>query len=133
VPSGKRLTGVGPRRVLIVEDYEDGRQALCLLLQLLGYDVDVAVDGLDGVDKGLAKHPDLAIIDLNMPRLDGYGVARRLREAFGGDIVLLACTAYDYPEARQQVVEAGFDAHLVKPLDLDQLACWLQGSTPENA
>jgi CheY-like chemotaxis protein len=115
--------------VLIVEDHEDGRQALRLLLTLLGHEVEVAVDGVDGVEKAQQMRPDVAIVDLNMPRLDGYGVARELRRAFGHGIILIACTAYDFPEARERVVKAGFDAHLIKPLDLDLLSPWLEAGT----
>jgi CheY-like chemotaxis protein len=92
--------------------------------------VEVAVDGADGVLKASAMHPDVAVIDLHMPRLDGYEVARRLRQALGHDIFLIACTTYDHPEARQLVVQAGFDVHLVKPLDFDQLLSWIETATP---
>src|SRR5262249_46497024 len=105
-----------PRRVLVVEDHADGREALRLLLTLFGHHVEVAADGVEGVQIGLRMRPDVALIDLNMPRLDGYGVARELRAALGPDVVLVACTAYDHAEARRQVALAGFDAHLVKPL-----------------
>jgi two-component system, sensor histidine kinase len=115
-----------PRRVLVVEDHADGREALRLLLTLFGHQVEVASDGVEGVEVGLQMRPDVAIIDLNMPRLDGYGVARQLRAALGRDIVLVACTAYDHAEARRQVAQAGFDAHLVKPLNLEELLHWLR-------
>src|SRR5260370_33620841 len=115
-----------PRRVLVVEDHADGREALRLLRTLSGHHVEVAPDGVEGVEVGLRMRPDVAIIGLNMPRLDGYGVARQLRAVLGRDVVLVACTAYDHAEARRQVAQAGFDAHLVKPLDLEELLHWLQ-------
>jgi CheY-like chemotaxis protein len=115
-----------PRRILVVEDHPDGREALRLLLTLIGHQVEVASDGVEGVQVGLQMRPEVAIVDLNMPRLDGYGVARQLRAALGRDVVLIACTAYDHSDARRRVAEAGFDAHLVKPLNLDELLHWLR-------
>jgi CheY-like chemotaxis protein len=118
------------RRILVVEDHADGREALRLLLTLFGHQVEVAADGVEGVQVGLQMRPEVALVDLNMPRLDGFGVARQLRAALGRDVLLIACTAYDHAEARRLVVQAGFDAHLVKPLNLDELLRWLQ---PDHA
>jgi|SRR5579884_4151256 len=123
---------MAPRRVLVVEDHDDGREALRLLLTLFGHHVEVARDGVEGVEAALRLRPEVALIDLNMPRLDGYEVARRLRAAFGAEVVLVACTAYDHAEARRKVAEAGFDAHLVKPLNLDDLAYWLRPGVPRR-
>jgi CheY-like chemotaxis protein len=108
-----------------VEDNPDGRESLRLLLSILGHRVDVAADGVEGVTKAVLRQPDIALIDIGLPLLDGYQVARRIRALLGQRIILIAYTAYDSPEARERVVEAGFDAHLVKPIELRELAPWL--------
>jgi len=115
VPADPRPT-TGARHVLVVEDNDDGRETLKLLLQLWGHQVDVAADGLQGVQKALAKRPEVGLIDIGLPGLDGYQVAERLRAALGHDIVLVAMTGYGQPHDRQRALDAGFDVHLVKPL-----------------
>ena len=114
-----------PCHVLIVEDNPDGRESLRMLLELLGCQVEVAADGFEGVRKALAGHPGLALIDIGLPGLDGYQVAGQLRDALDGDILMVACTAYGSADARRRVELAGFDGHLIKPLDLDELTPWL--------
>ena len=103
------------RRVLIVEDNPDGREMLRLLLELYGYQVEEAADGRQAVEKALAWRPEVAVVDIGLPVLDGYEVARRLRAALGGRVVLIALTAYGSPEDRQRAFDAGFDYHLTKP------------------
>lgn len=88
------------RHVLIVEDNRDSRESLYRLLKLLGYRVTVAQDGYEGVEKALTCHPEVGLIDIGLPGLDGYEVARRLRSALGQTIVLIAYTAYTQPEDR---------------------------------
>jgi CheY-like chemotaxis protein len=109
------------RRVLLVEDNPDGRETLHLLLEAYGYDVVTAADGGQGVRQGLAHRPDVAIVDIGLPVLDGYAVARSLRAALGGKLFLIALTAYTRPEDRRQSREAGFDVHLGKPADFQDL------------
>jgi CheY-like chemotaxis protein len=110
------------RRVLIVEDNPDGRATLQQLLQLWGFEVEVAADGLQGVEKALAWHPDYAVVDIGLPGLDGYELARRVRAAFDGHVLLVALTGYGQPEDRRRAFQAGFDAHLTKPADLSVLS-----------
>ncbi len=112
------------RRVLLVEDNEPSRQALRLLLEGHGYTVEEADDGLDGVNKALATRPDVLVVDVDMPMLDGYGVARRVREALGPAVRLIALTGLDDPERARA---AGFDAHLLKPADPDHVQRCVQG------
>ena len=78
---GQELCATKPRDVLIVEDNPDGRESLRMLLELLGYRVEVAQDGYEGVEKALTHHPKVGLIDIGLPGLDGYEVARRLRSA----------------------------------------------------
>jgi CheY-like chemotaxis protein len=114
-----------PLHILIVEDNPDGRESLRTILELYGYRVDVAADGVEGVRKGLELRPRVVLLDIGLPRLDGFQVAERLREAFGHRIKIIACTAYGQPEACQRAVTVGFDAMLIKPLDPEVLADWL--------
>lgn len=114
-----------PRHILVVEDNPDGREALHLLLTLLGHHVDVASDGVEGVRLALELRPEIAIVDIGLPGLNGYEVARRVRAGLKGLIVLIAYTAYDQVDVRDKVAEAGFDGYLVKPLGIGELVPWL--------
>src|SRR4051794_28769254 len=79
-----------PRRVLIVEDYPDGREALRLLLTVLGHEVAVAADGIEGVRLAREVCPDAALVDIGLPGLDGYEVARQIRSHLGDAVLLIA-------------------------------------------
>jgi CheY-like chemotaxis protein len=94
-------------------------------LGLLGYAVEVAADGVRGVQRALELRPRVALVDIGLPRLDGYQVAKKLRAALGRDILLVALTAYGDPDDRLRALQAGFDLHLVKPLDWNLFAPWL--------
>jgi CheY-like chemotaxis protein len=109
-------------RILVVEDNPDSRASLQVLLTLWGYEVEVAADGQTGVHKALAWRPDVAIVDIGLPVLDGYEVARRVRAALRDDIFLIALTAYNQPQDRQCAFAAGFDLHMAKPADLEELS-----------
>jgi CheY-like chemotaxis protein len=115
-------------RILLIEDHADGREALRVLLEAWGYEVEVAEDGVRGLEKALLWRPCSAIVDINLPAMNGYEVARRVRAALGEHIRLIALTAYGQPEDRKRALEAGFDAHLVKPVDLDALHEMLAGA-----
>jgi CheY-like chemotaxis protein len=119
------------QRVLLVEDEPDSREMLRIMLQLQGYEVHEAVDGPSGLERALTLRPDTAIIDIELPRMDGYDVARRIRSATsGGGPRLIALTGYGREPDRQRAVAAGFDAHLVKPVDPDRLARALATASP---
>jgi PAS domain S-box-containing protein len=110
------------KRLLLVEDNPDIGETLRDLLQILGHRVELAVDGLRGVQIALATRPDAALVDIGLPGIDGYEVARRVRAADGGKrILLVALTGYGRPEDRDRALECGFDAHLVKPVDPEEL------------
>jgi PAS domain S-box-containing protein len=106
-----------PRRVLIVEDNDDAREMLRHLLEQTGHEVHEAADGLTGLERAFALRPDVAVIDIGLPELDGYEVARRIRAAGRADVLLVAVTGYGQSSDRQRSGEAGFDAHLTKPVD----------------
>jgi len=112
-PGGARVR----RRVLIVEDNDDARDMLRHLLERTGHEVHEAADGLTGLDRALALRPDAAVIDIGLPGLDGYEVARRVRAAGRAGMLLIAVTGYGQAGDRQRSGEAGFDAHLTKPVD----------------
>ena len=118
------------RHVLVVEDHPDGRESLRLLLSLLGDRVTVAADGDEGVRLGLRLRPQAAVVDLHLPRLDGYQVARRLRAALGRGVVLIAHTAYGQPEDRERALAAGFDPWLSKPAEPRELVGLLHRGGP---
>lgn len=109
------------RRVLLVEDSDDFRISLRILVQLWGHQVEEARDGREGVRKALEWLPDIAVVDIGLPLLDGYGVARQVREALDDRIVLIALTAYGQPEDQQRAFDAGFSHHLTKPANLGRL------------
>ena len=113
---------VGVRHVLVIEDNADAREMLRIALELDGHRVETAADGVAGVETALRSTPDLVLVDIGLPGLDGYAVARRLRAALGARVTLVALTGYGQTEDRRRTSEAGFDAHLVKPVDPDVLS-----------
>ena len=109
-------------RVLVVDDHEDSRTMLRLLLEQTGHEAVEAVDGIDGVQLALSRRPDVAIIDIGLPGINGYEVARRLRALpMSGTIALIALTGYGQDEDRRRALQSGFDRHLVKPVDAERL------------
>jgi len=106
------------RRVLVVEDSADARVGVQLLLEHAGHVVETAVDGLDGLAKLVQFHPEIALIDVGLPGMDGYELARAARSRpETQDVRLVAITGYGQEKDRQKAVDAGFDLHLAKPVD----------------
>jgi DNA-binding response OmpR family regulator len=110
--------------VLVVEDDEEIAQTLQRSLRLDGYEVRIAGDGLDALDQAAAYNPDLVILDLGLPKLDGIEVARRLRAA--DDVPILMLTARDALEARVEGLDSGADDYLVKPFERQELLARLR-------
>jgi two-component system CheB/CheR fusion protein len=108
-------------RVLVVDDYPDNVESLAILLRLYGHDVDTALGGAAAIEAATARRPDVVLLDLSMPGMDGYQVAARLREMFHGGVVLIALTALGFDSDRRRCIETGFDCHLVKPADPSKL------------
>ena len=109
-------------KIVVADDNVDSVESLAALLTLAGHQVAVAHDGLTAVQLTADMQPDLAILDLGMPGIDGYEAAARMRELpVGGDLVLVALSGYAQPADRQRSQQAGFDLHLAKPLDPDRL------------
>lgn len=109
------------RRILIVEDNADAAEMLRVALELEGHAVRVASDGHSGVRDALGQPPEIMLVDIGLPGLDGYGVAREVRGQLGRAVVLIALTGYGQDADRRHTAEAGFDAHLVKPIDPEEL------------
>jgi signal transduction histidine kinase len=116
-------------RILVIEDNADVRESLGMLLKMWGHRVDFAETGPDGLDRARHARPDVALIDIGLPGLTGYEVARKIRsgdEAWSKKVKLVALTGYGRASDRQQALQCGFDCHLVKPIDPDVLARTLQ-------
>lgn len=116
-------TGAMRRRILVVEDNEDAREMLRTVLTIQGHEVYAAADGLAAVDMAAILAPDVALIDVGLPGLNGYETARRIRAGEGGkSAVLIALTGYGRGEDRERALSAGFDVHLAKPVSLETLS-----------
>jgi CheY-like chemotaxis protein/anti-sigma regulatory factor (Ser/Thr protein kinase) len=114
--------GTGKRRVLVVEDEKDVRDMLRFLLENEGHEVSIADNGVDGLAQLDSFQPDVALVDIGLPRMDGYEVARRARLLPGGKgIRLIAISGYGQEKDRQRSRDAGFDLHVTKPVGYDQL------------
>lgn len=112
---------VTPCRIVVVEDNADARDMLRQVLQMSGHEVLDAGDGATGVALALERGPDVAIVDIGLPDIDGYEVARAIRARADRRVALIALTGYGQPEDRRRALDAGFDVHLVKPVAIDQL------------
>jgi len=117
----RRRVGVRPRHIVLVEDDDNVRKALRRILELDGHRVEVASDGAEGVELMLATVPDVALIDIRLPGIDGHEVARRIRATLGSRVLLVALTAQGREQDRRRARWAGFDAHLVKPVSYEDL------------
>ncbi|NHZ80898.1 response regulator [Massilia sp. CCM 8695] len=116
------LAQEGKPAILLIEDNDDGREMMATMLGAYGYPVRHAADGVQGVQMARSFLPDVALVDIGLPGIDGYEVARRLRQ--GGDtchIKLIALTGYGLADDQRRVLEAGFDKHLVKPVEIAHL------------
>jgi signal transduction histidine kinase/ActR/RegA family two-component response regulator len=125
----RRVERGAGRRIVIVEDNADIRELLKLKLRRLGHDVEVASDGERGVEKVLELQPDLALVDIGLPGIDGYEVAARVRAA-GAGAVLVAVSGFGQPEDKRKALEAGFDEHLTKPADVKELEAIIASLPP---
>jgi CheY-like chemotaxis protein len=120
--SGDPTVGNHALRVLVVDDNHDAADTLAVLMRLWGYDCQVSYNGETALQTVQDFRPDCLLLDINMPKLNGFAVARQLRQqsALAG-VKLVALTAYSDQTHTQRIQEAGFDHHLVKPADIDDL------------
>jgi signal transduction histidine kinase/ActR/RegA family two-component response regulator len=115
-------------RVVVIDDNDEIRDMLVELLELDGYAVEQAADGPEGLNRILSARPNAALIDIGLPGLDGYEVARRVRHALGDGLVLVAMSGYGQAEDRARAAEAGFDTHITKPASVDEIHAALSPS-----
>jgi CheY-like chemotaxis protein len=110
-------------RILVADDNLDAAESLGMMLRLMGHDVRTVRDGLQAVEEAAAFRPDLALLDIGMPGLSGYDVARRIREQrWGQEIILIALTGWGQEEDKRKAQQAGFDQHFTKPASPNELA-----------
>ncbi|HXW06879.1 MAG TPA: ATP-binding protein [Vicinamibacterales bacterium] len=125
-PVAARPVATAARRILIADDNQDSADMLRTLFEFMGHDVRTAADGLEAVEAAAMFHPDVVVLDIGMPRLNGYEAARRIREQQRGNgLTLIALSGWNREEDRQRSQREGFDAHLVKPVDLTALTMLL--------
>lgn len=120
-------------RILVVDDNRDSASTLEMLLRLAGNTVRTAHDGQQAIEVAEAFCPELLLLDIGLPKLSGYDVARHIREqAWGRDMTLVAVTGWGQEEDKRRSHEAGFDFHVVKPVELAALEKLLQGRSEAN-
>jgi signal transduction histidine kinase/ActR/RegA family two-component response regulator len=125
-PPPARMMLEPARHILVVEDNMDAADTLRALLELHGHRVDTANEGMSGLERALSAQPEVVLLDVGLPGMDGYEVARRIRAAKGiRRPLLVAITGYGAPEDRQRAIDAGFDAHITKPVEYPTLAALL--------
>jgi CheY-like chemotaxis protein len=121
------------RRVLVVDDNADTARSFFELLVVMGHRCEYKTDPREVMDAARIFRPDLVLLDIGMPDIDGHHIARLLRAEFGVDLRIVAITAYGRDEDRQRTRKAGFDAHVTKPVDipiLESILTTLRGSSP---
>ncbi|MGQ0618516.1 MAG: chemotaxis protein CheB [Panacagrimonas sp.] len=118
----------GPLRILVVDDNRDSAESLAMLLQIRGHETHIVYDGLAAVEAAESFHPDVVLLDIGLPKLNGYEAASRIREQpWGKAMTLVALTGWGQDSARKQSADAGFNAHLVKPVNYGELTRLLAG------
>jgi len=131
-PAPSPAEPVRARRILIADDNADAAASLAAMLRLQGHEVHIAVDGVEAIELTGRLRPQVVLLDLGMPRMDGYEAASRLRAAWGPDLMLIALTGWSRDETGRPSLH-DFDAHRVKPVAPDDLAGLLAGLRPEIA
>lgn len=116
--------------MLVAEDIPDAAEMMRLMIECMGHDVRVAADGVEAVAIAEQFNPQIALLDIGMPRMDGYEAARRIRAALGDDIMLVALTGWGQEDDQRLAFEAGFDRHLTKPAEPDVLEDLIASAVP---
>jgi CheY-like chemotaxis protein len=110
-----------PCRVLVAEDIPDAAEMMRLMIESMGHDVRVASDGVQAVAMAEQFDPQIALLDIGMPRMDGYEAARRIRAVLGSRVLLVALTGWGQEKDERRAYAAGFDRHVTKPAEPDVL------------
>jgi CheY-like chemotaxis protein len=132
--SAARIVPEPSRHILLIEDNADACETLRALLEMHGHHVDIAADGVTGLERALSLQPEVVLVDVGLPRMDGYEVARRIRASKGiRRPMLVAVTGYGAPEDRQRALDAGFDAHVTKPVEYSTLLPLIAGANAPAA
>jgi len=119
-------------RILIVDDNKDVAHALGLLLELSGHEVRLAFDGEEGLQSAREFRPEIGLLDIGLPRLNGYELAQSIRaEEWGKSITLIAVTGWGHPEEKERAHQSGFDCHVTKPVDPDEIEKLVAGKRPK--
>ena len=126
----KTAATTAPRRILVIEDNSDIRDLLRIKLRQLGHKVEAAEDGKTGLEQLLAAPPEVALVDIGLPGMNGYEIARLARQHLGDRVYLVALTGYGQSEDKEKALEAGFDVHLTKPADFVDLQNVLAHASP---
>jgi CheY-like chemotaxis protein len=120
---GEKAQTVQKCRILVVDDLRDAAESLAMLLRMMGHETRTAYDGLEAVQTAAAFQPNVVLLDIGLPKMNGYEAARRIRsEPWGGNVTLVALTGWGQEEDKRRSLEAGFDHHLTKPVDPAALA-----------
>ena len=109
------------RRILVVDDNADAADSLGMLLEVRGDEVRIAYDGLAAIDAEADFRPEVVLLDIGMPKLSGYDVAKRIRQARGNAVLIVAITGWGQEDDRQRARDAGFNYHFTKPVDFEML------------
>jgi CheY-like chemotaxis protein len=129
--SDEQATKLPPRRILVVDDNKDSAESLGMLLRIMGNEVRTAYDGPSALEAAKEFRPDVVLLDIGMPGMNGYDVARTMRQMPEvKDAVLVAQTGWGKEEDRRRSSETGFNAHMVKPVDHDALQKLLASLEP---
>lgn len=129
-----RVTGAEVRRVLVVDDHEDAADTLALLLRIAGHQVRLAYSGASALQVVTNFYPDVILLDLVMPGMDGFATVRQLRSRpESGSAFIVALTGYGLPADRARCTAAGFNLHLLKPVNADYIQKLVQGSRKSAA
>jgi DNA-binding response OmpR family regulator len=122
-----------PRRILVVDDNIDAADSLGMLLQVRGDEVRVAYDGLEALKVAGDFDPQVVLLDIGMPKVSGYDVARRLREARGDAVFIIAISGWGQEGDRKRARESGFDHHFTKPVDFEALLALIDSEPPHRS
>jgi CheY-like chemotaxis protein len=135
LPGGEEeVVDVARRRIVIVDDLKDSADSLAMFLKVMGHEVHIAYDGEDAILAAERLTPDVVLLDLGMPKMNGYEACRRIRQQpWGRRMLLVAMTGWGQEDDRRRTLEAGFDHHLVKPVEPREILRLLASLSEERA